>query len=355
LVTARLSLPAEQYATSEARWRFVERLNARLSSSPVLSGTTLATAVPFDRIASARQLAVDMRSTLPDDELPTVAYVQVAAQYFDVMGLRMIRGRALSPGDADAGREGVVIDQRLAQMFFSGRDPVGQQIRLIEGKGRPTPSDARTIVGIAPTIPQNLGAREDARPVVFAPISDLATPSTFSFIVRSRSDAPAALSQLREEVRALDPNLPVYYAQTLDEVFADARWALSLIGVWFGALAVIAVVLAAVGLFAMTGHAVTQRTQEIGVRIALGARSGEIMWLFMRRTLVQLALGTATGLAGALAAGQLVQNWIGRTDPRDPLTLVLVMLVLALVALIATLLPARRATRIDPIMALRTE
>lgn len=149
--------------------------------------------------------------------------------------------------------------------------------------------------------------------------------------------------------------LPVYYAQTLDEVFADARWALSVIGGWFGALAVIAVVLAAIGLFAITGHAVTQRTQEVGVRIALGARSAEVVWLFMRRTLLQLAFGTAMGLVGALAAGQLVQNWIGRTDPRDPLTLVLVTLLLAVVAIAATLLPARRATRIDPIVALRYE
>ena len=210
-------------------------------------------------------------------------------------------------------------------------------------------------MGIAPAIPYNLGRPDDALPFVFAPFLGDAIPATLSILVRSRSDLAGTISLLREEVRALDPDLPVYYAQTIDDVFADARYSTEVLGGWFGALAVIAIVLAAVGLFAITGHAVTQRTQEIGVRIALGARSQEVVWLFLRRTLVQLGFGIVIGIAGALAMGNVLQNLIARTGARDPVTLVGVTVLLAVVALGATLLPARRATRIDPIVALRYE
>jgi hypothetical protein len=289
----------------------------------------------------------------PADELPTVAFVQVDARYFDVLGITMTRGRSFIPSDAESGRQGVVIDQRLADSVFAGHEPLGLPIRLVDPTGQEA-GEVRSIVGIAPTVPQNLGMREGALPVVFAPLSP-ATPAALSLIVRSRSDMASSVSQLREEVRAIDSGLPVYYAQTLDAAFAEARYGIRIIGGWFTALAVIAVALAAIGLFGITRHAVAQRTQEIGVRIALGARSGEVVWLFLRRTLVQLALGTAIGLAGALAVGQLLRNFIGRTDPRDPPTLTCVTLLIVVVAIGATLLPARRATRIDPIAALRYE
>jgi putative ABC transport system permease protein len=206
-----------------------------------------------------------------------------------------------------------------------------------------------------PTIPQSVGSSEPDGPAVFVPLLGETTPSVASLFVRSRSDVTAAVSLLREEVRALDPNLPVYWVQTLDQVFADARFPLRLIGGWFSALAVIALLLATVGLYAVTGHSVAQRTQEIGVRVALGAERHEVMWLFLRRTIVQLAIGAAVGMAGALFVGQLLQTLIAGTNPRDPITLALVTALLAAVAIIATLLPARRATRVDPLAALRYE
>lgn len=125
-----------------------------------------------------------------------------------------------------------------------------------------------------------------------------------------------------------------------------------LVGTWFGILAVIALVVASVGLFALTAHAVAQRTQEIGVRLALGAHSVQVVWLFVRRTLLQLAIGLALG---ALSVGQLLHRYLGRTSPRDPITIAIVVGLLIGVAAIATLLPARRAARIDPAIALRTE
>jgi hypothetical protein len=265
----------------------------------------------------------------------------------------MLRGRALEAADAVAGREGVVIDRRLAQMLFQDRDPTGRRIRLIEGDARPAASDLRTVVGVAPAIPHNLGLRGDGPALVFAPLSRFSAPATLSVIVHGRGETAAVVSQLREEVRAIDSGLPIYYVQTLEDIFVEARSPLRLIGGWFGALAVIAVLLAAVGLFALTGHLVTERTREIGVRIALGAPSGEVVWLVLRRTLVQVACGTAIGVAGAIGVGRLIQTWIEHADVRNPVTLIYVTLLLAAVAIGATLLPARRAARIDPMVALR--
>ncbi len=277
LVTARMSLSGPRYAVPDARRHFVAQLIQRLSASPVLSSATLTSAIPFGGVFLTRRLAEQGKSFSQIDELPEVGFVQTDVGYFDAVGVRMIRGRTFRAADAEDGSRGVVIDQRLAQALFPGRDPLGQQIRMIEVQGGQAAPDWRTIVGIAPAIPYNLGRPDDALPFVFAPFLGDTIPATLSILVRSRSDLAGTATLLREEVRALDPDLPVYYAQSIEDVFADARYSTEILGGWFGALAVIAIVLAAVGLLAITGHAVTQRTQEIGVRIALGARSREVV------------------------------------------------------------------------------
>jgi putative ABC transport system permease protein len=179
---------------------------------------------------------------------------------------------------------------------------------------------------------------------------------TVSIIVRS-ADAGAgpalSVESLRKQVSALDNDLPVFAVQTLDEAASMGRASSQMIGSWFVTIAVIALVLAVVGLYALTAHGVAQRNQEIGLRMALGARSSQVVWLFVRRTVVQLILGLSLGLVGALAAARL--PLINNTDPRDPLTLAVVCAMLVIVALAASLWPARKATMIDPATALRAD
>jgi len=163
------------------------------------------------------------------------------------------------------------------------------------------------------------------------------------------------VTRWRHDVRALDPNLPLYSVQTVDEVLARARYPHRIIGTLLGLLALTALVLSAVGLYALTAHSVAERTLEIGLRVALGARTSQVAWLFIRRTLVRLAVGLTMGTAGALATGRLLQSFLVQTDARDPLTIVSVVALLAAVSLIATVLPAREAWRLDPIVALRRE
>jgi putative ABC transport system permease protein len=354
VITARLSLPAHTYPTSEARARFFESLSERLADVPMLMDFALASTIPFGEGSATRQISLEGTAGLPGGELPTVSYVSVSERYFNTLGVRLVRGRPFRTEDSLSGGEGAIVNQRFVTMLLPGGDVVGRRIRLADRNRSNESAPFLTIVGVAATIPQSVASDKPDRPTVYVPL--LATlPPVVSVIVRSRSDAAEVVSRLREEVRRLDPNLPLYYVQTLEQAFADARSALRIVGVWFGALAVIALLLATVGVYAVTGHAVGQRTREIGVRVALGAERHQIVWLFLRRALVQITVGVVIGIAGALAVGRLLETWLTGTHPRDPITLVLVTVLLITVAIAATLVPARRAMRIDPIVALRYE
>ena len=173
--------------------------------------------------------------------------------------------------------------------------------------------------------------------------------------MRARS-LPGALTPLiRKEIFALDPDLSLATVRTMDENLAQQRWFVRVFGTMFSVFAAIAIVLAAVGLFAVTAYSVTQRTQEIGVRMALGAQGKQVSWLILRRGLVHLAIGLTLGLAGAFGVGRLLRSMLFQTGPADPLTLASITLLLITVAITACLWPAWQATRLNPVAALRYE
>jgi putative ABC transport system permease protein len=172
-------------------------------------------------------------------------------------------------------------------------------------------------------------------------------------IVRGGSALAAITSRLREEVRALDPDLPLFFIQTIEQGFADSDQ--GLLGTLFGLLAVIALVLASVVLYALTAHDVARRRHEIGIRGALGAQTSQVVWLFMRSTMLALGVGLGLGLGGALAGGKLLQAFLVHTGARDPITLVTVAALLIMVSMAATIFPAWHAARLDPAQALRRD
>ena len=174
-------------------------------------------------------------------------------------------------------------------------------------------------------------------------------------LVRTRSDPAKATAAIRNEVRALDADLPLFNIRTLDEQLAQQRWLYRVFGSMFAVFALIALILSAVGLYAVTAYSVTQRTQEIGVRMALGAEPRAIRWLVLRRALIQLSIGLTIGLAGAFGVGRLLRSMIVQISTADPATLATIVAVLVTVAIAACVWPARRATRLDPVVALRYE
>jgi hypothetical protein len=249
--------------------------------------------------------------------------------------------------DARPGQEGAVVDERFVTRFFPHDDPVGRRIRV------GATGVWYTIVGVARTVPQ-YGPALELRPIVYAPLEAEPAPDGRAAII-VKGPLAAASATLRGEVRAMDPSLPLFAIETLDQVQARGRLPARLVSTWFGSLAIVALLLAAVGVFAITAHGVAERTEEIGIRMALGADAAEVVRMFIRRTLRHLALAIVIGLTGSLALGSLIRSLLQEVAQRDPITLTIVVVVLGSVTLLATWLPARRAARVDPLVAIRCE
>jgi predicted permease len=361
IVTMRLELPAGKYESAATRKQFSADLEARLHANALFRAATLASDIPLQPLGfGGRMLAIEGRALPPTDKPAPTSFVNVGPGYFDTLGLAVIRGRALTPLDGQIGREGAIVNQRFATKYFAGDEALGQRIQLSGATLSPSSAPWMTIVGIVPTLPNFFPDRMDD-PVVYVPLdAEQAPQRVVSVIVRVAGEGTAgvktaATAALREEVNTLDPDLPLFAIQTLDEAVARSRYPARVVSSWFLTLAFISLLLATVGLYALTAHGATQRVQEIGVRVALGASYRQVVWLFLRRTAIQLAIGLVLGLAGALALGRLLQSMVRETSPRDPLTLAVVAALLVVVALAASLLPARRAARVDPAVALRAE
>jgi putative ABC transport system permease protein len=212
------------------------------------------------------------------------------------------------------------------------------------------------VVGIAPDVRQANVEEPEPDPVAYLPFR--IDPRGFMVLLaRSEGDPAGVISLVRGELRAVDADLPLFNIRTMDEALARQRWPFRVFGTMFAIFAGIALVLSGVGLYAVTAYSVTQRTQEIGVRTALGAASKDVMWLFMRRALFHLGIGLSLGVLAALGVGKIFEatELLVRINGRDPVTLVSIAGLLATVALTASIWPARRATRLDPLVALRHE
>jgi putative ABC transport system permease protein len=348
----RVTAPAAPGQTPAAAREFVTRLNDRLATADRLPSATLASSQIVGAPGSTRELVIAGRAKAPDGKTPTTQFLSTGDRFFETIGLPIVRGRGLNPNDGDAGREGAVVNERFAALFFPNEDPIGRRLQLIDSRAANQPYPWLTIVGVSRTVPSAFANQTD-QPVVYQ--SFRADPLLQRSITIIVADMPlhAAAAAVREEVRALRPGLAVHAIEPLDTAVERGRMAQKLLGTWLGVLAAIGLLLSSVGLYALTSHNVVQRTHEIGIRVALGAPVGGVIWLFLRRSLTHLALGVALGMGGALWAGSLFASFLLHSGARDYRTTAAVTLVLATIATMASLLPARRASGVDPIVALR--
>jgi predicted permease len=347
VVTMRLALPPPKYSTPADRKRFLEQLNQRLSGMTAFSAVTMASHVPMEFGGPAREVFVEGTDYAPGEKPPLVSYLLTGARYFETLKLPIVRGRGIQNADARPGQEGAVVDERFASRFFPDHNPIGRRIRVGAA------GVWYTIVGVARTLPQS-GPPSELRPLVYAPLQAEPAPDGRAAII-VKGQLAAASATLREEVRAMDPALLLFAIETLDDAQARGRLPARMFSTWFAWLAAVALMLAAVGVFAITAHSVTQRTEEIGVRMAFGADGRDLVRMFVRRTLKQLALAIVLGLSGSLALGNLIGSLVQGVGRRDLVPLTIVTVVLGSIALLATLLPARRAARVDPVVAMRCE
>jgi putative ABC transport system permease protein len=356
LVTMSLDLPVQKYRTPEQRQQFFDRLEERFDAIPVVASATTTTQLPLMFFPTPpRQVAIDGRPAGDGAVAPNVTAVFVGKRFFETFGIAPLRGRILTNADGQPGQEGVVVNERLASMLFSDQEPIGRRLQLTSSAPSVAPTPWLTIVGVTPTLRRPGGVpTDDAQSLTVYVPARLESPLRVSLVARGRESAAGAAAAVREELRAIDPDLPLFGVEPLDQAIARSRVGVKLVGTWFGVIAMITLIVASVGLFALTAHGVAQRRQEIGVRVALGAQARQVVWIFVRRTLLQLAAGLAVGLGGALTVGRFIP-YLGTISPRDPLTIALVIGLLIVVGVSATLLPARRAARIDPMTALRAD
>ena len=362
LLTMALALPERKYPAVEQRLAFYERLEERLRSNPRIENVTIASNAPMQG-GFLRRLEIDGKPLDQGQQPPNVTMLTVDPRYFKTVALPLQRGRDLTDEDGMTGREAAIVNQRFVALHFPNEDPIGRRIKLsIDLQGGPAPAGGipvsltATIVGIVPNLRQRDFQLPDPDPIAYLPFRT--DPRGFmNLLVRSSGDPNDMTPILREEVRAIDPDLPLFGIRTMDAALAQARWPFRIFGTMFAIFALIALTLSAVGLYAVTAYAVSQRTVEIGVRMALGAQGNQVSWLFLRRSFVQLAIGLTLGIAGAFGVGTLFSstNLLVQNRAGDPITIGGIALLLAAVASLACFLPARRATRLDPLVALRRD
>lgn len=352
VVTVHLNLPAERYAEPARRRAFREQLEARLAANGTIAGIATASSIPF--IGSPRMaLTIEGEAAAPNDRA-AVSYVEAAPAYFQTLGLSLLRGQGFRDSLDAADRETAIVNERFAAMYFPDQDPIGKRIRLtrVGAPGSAAPSWL-TIVGTSQSVRhQQTFNLHDLDPVVYVP---RAPDSQTMWLLAKAVPGHAAAPAVRDAMFAVDPELAVGAIVAVDTLRQQSRWPNRIFAGIFAMFAWISVVLAAIGLYAVTSYAITQRTREVGVRVALGARPLEVVWLFVRRAIAPLAVGLGAGLAGAIAIGRLLQAFLMQTAPADATTLTAVATLLIAVTITACIVPARRAARLDPLIALRHE
>ena len=311
-------------------------------------------------MSDRRPLEFDGRPAPKIDDAPTVGAVTISPAFFDVAGVAVVRGRAFTDADGGPGAETVVINEQFAAEHFKTEDAIGKRIRFMQSApaaGQPAqpPAVWRTIVGIVPNLRHTNIQDADSAAVAYLPLRQ--DPPGFASVMMRSSVAPETLmAAVRKEVQAIDPDQPVFNLRTMEQMMKNLMWPYRVFGTLFTIFAFIGLMLSAVGLYAVMAYAVTQRTQEIGVRMALGAQGNQVTWMVLKRGLFQLGLGLAFGLAGGYFAGRALPSRIlVRTTATDPWMFIAITLVLSIVAITACLVPARRAMRVDPLVALRAE
>jgi putative ABC transport system permease protein len=348
LITMWVTLPSDEYRTPAARAAFFDRVVGAVGGSASAGSVAFASALPNSG-GGQQPLIISGHSA---EKPPLVWVVNASEEYFAVLRVPLVRGRAFTLFDGRPGSEAAIVNERFVRMFLGNQEPIGTRIRVGAGE---TPW--LQIVGVATTVRQQQLIGPEPDPVVFVPFRP-APPGTTAIVVRN-ADQDATIVRVRQEIARIDLNLPVYRIMSYEQAVRNAAWNSRLSDVSIKSIAVIALLLALVGLYAVTSHTVEGWRRELGMRIALGASAGHIGWLVLRRVLTQLAVGLALGLVGALAFDRTFNDPANRGATNvsmvDPGALLLILLAMCSVAVVACLVPIRRAARVDPLVALRAE
>jgi putative ABC transport system permease protein len=360
VVNFEISLPLAKYKTNEQRSAFWTQLLERAQSIPGVETAAISSNSPFDDTENDNFFHVTGTPPVPADQRPTAETSVISPDYFRVMRMPILRGRGFGaedlPGEKGHSRS-IVIDESFAQKYFAGKGPIGQHIDDNDTLDEHAPP--MTIVGVVPRTrneaPGELNVESLHLVQEYVLASQDPQQESQLHVRTSMRDIAPIVAAVKREVEALDPDQPIGRIMTMDEAIASSLATRRLTMVLLGAFAVLALVLASVGLYGVMALTVTQRTRELGIRMALGAERTNIFKLVLGQGMSLMAIAIAIGLVGAVAAGRALMSLLYNVGAVDAGAVLIAVFSLLVVALIACCVPARRATRVDPIIALRTE
>ncbi len=358
VISARVSLPQSAYAEPEPTLLAFERILERVSQVPGTGSAALISQTPLAGPTSSNGLIPDGRPPVPESQINSELHL-ITPTYFETMGILVKRGRPFGGQDHAGAPRVMIINETLARQAWPGEDPVGKRIACCEG----TPEGGpvwKEVVGVVGDV-RSAGLGADVDPEFYLPVTQAPERSwdwiqrSMNVVARTEGDPAAVARNIRQAVWEIDPSLPVYDLQTLKQVMRSSTAGTRFNMLLLLMLGAAGLVLAAVGVYGIIAYSVSQRTHELGIRMALGAEPGRVSAMVVRQGAVLAATGLVLGVPASLVASRVLASLLSGVTPTDPLTYAAVALLLATVALLASYVPARRAARVDPVIALRSE
>ena len=350
LLTLRFYMAGEAYAQDQQKIQRVEDIVRRIEGLPGVASAFASNFIPLDGGGGGGSAIVDGRP-MPKGEEPFIRFTAVTAHFYKTMGLSLFKGRDFTDGEGAEGAAVAVINETMAKKLWPDADAVGRRFRLAENE----PPAWITVIGVAPDIRQvDMDDDTPMFPVAFVPYSFDATANT-GVTIRAQSNPAGLATIVRNEIRASDSGLAVFDVRTMEDLRQSGFWQFRLFGFMFGIFGAAALFLAGIGVYGVLSFSVSQRTQEIGVRMALGAGRRDVLTLVVRQGITLAMLGVLLGMVGAFGVTRVIASLLFNVTPTDPVSFGGVALFLTAIAFLASYVPARRATTVDPIVALRLE
>jgi putative ABC transport system permease protein len=348
IITLGINLPQAKYSTSQAMDNFYQQLIDRVSSLPGVQAAGIINLLPLQQWGTNGDIHIEGDPPYPPGQAPLAELRVVSPDYFRALGIPLIAGRFLNARDQENSERVVLINQALARRYIPNKDPIGKRL----GRGDNT---WMKIVGVVGDVRQS-GLTQDARPEIYTPYAQTTDfKRNVSVVVRASSEPTSLISSIRREVRNVDPNQPIYNIKSMETVISESISDRRLNMLLLGIFAAVALILAVIGIYSVMSYVVTQSTREIGIRMALGAQAADVLKLVIGNGIVLALVGVGIGLGGAFALTRLMASMLYGVTTTDPLTFLGVAVLLMVIAALACYLPARRATKVHPMVALRCE
>jgi putative ABC transport system permease protein len=353
VLVMRLLLPEPKYPHEQDQIAFHDRLKARLDALPGVDVSCISITMPTGG-AMVPRFELEGAAPVDDKHRSSISMLVISPDYFRAMDVKVLKGRSFSEIDGTTGTHVAMVNQRFVEKFWPDEDPIGKRLRTYDDK---KPEPWLIVVGVVPNILQNLENKTSARdhdPLIYVPYRQKALRD-MALMARTRVPPNSLATAFRQAVATIDEDMPLYNVRSLEERLDINNWSQRIFGSLFGIFAAIALALASFGLYAVIAHSVKQRTQEIGLRMALGASSETILGLVFLQGMRQLIIGLVIGLGAAIGLTRVLNSLLVQVSARDPVTFLVVALVLAIAAILGCAVPARRAMQVDPVVALRHE